>query len=71
MNTGMSATRKITVVLPEKLLAAAEKASGTGTTQTIRRGLELVAAARAYESLRKLRGKVRLSIDLDSLREDR
>ena len=43
---------------------AAEKATGLGTTATIRRGLEPVAAARAYESLRGLRGKVRFSVDL-------
>jgi hypothetical protein len=67
----MKAARKVTVVLPEKLLADAERATGLGTTSTIRRGLELVAAARAYESLRGLRGKVRFSLDLAALREDR
>ena len=46
-------------------------ASGEGITQTVRRGLELVAAGRAYEELRRLRGKVRLGIDLEALREDR
>jgi hypothetical protein len=68
---GMKAARKVTVVLPEKLLAEAEKATGLGTTSTIRRGLELVAAAGTYRSLRGLRGKVRFSIDLAALREDR
>jgi hypothetical protein len=36
----------------------------------VRRGLELVAARHAYEELRRLRGQVRLSIDVESLRQD-
>jgi hypothetical protein len=67
----MRAARKVTVVLPEKLLADAERATGLGTTATIRRGLELVAAAHAYKALRSLRGKVEISVDLEALREDR
>jgi hypothetical protein len=71
MNYGMKAVRKVTVVLPEELLKQAEQATGLGTTATIRRGLELVAATRAYRNVRRMRGKVRFSIDLDTLREDR
>jgi hypothetical protein len=64
-------TRKITVEISEELLERAVESSGEGITATVRRGLELVAAGRAYEALRSLRGKVRLSIDLAGLREDR
>jgi hypothetical protein len=71
MNTGiqllsplMSQTRKITVEVPEALLERARESSGEGITGTVRRGLELVAAGRAYDELRKLRGKVRLNIDV-------
>jgi hypothetical protein len=64
----MPETRKITVEVPEELLERARKASNEGITGTVRRGLELVAAARAYDELRKLRGKVRLGIDLEALR---
>jgi len=67
----MESTRKVTVELPGKLLRAAQRTTGAGITATIRRGLELVAAGRAYEELGKLRGKVALSIDLEKLREDR
>ena len=67
----MAAKRKITIEVPEDLLERAVSASGEGVTATVRRGLELVAAGRAYDALRKLRGKVRLGIDLASLREDR
>lgn len=68
---GMSETRKITVEVPEDLLERARKSSKQGITGTVRRGLELVAAGRAYDELRKLRGKIRLGIDLEALREDR
>jgi hypothetical protein len=68
---GMKLQRKVTVVLPQELLSRAQLSTGQGITPTIRRGLELVAAARAYEEIRKLRGKVRFSIDVKSLREDR
>ena len=42
-----------------------------GITGAVRRGLELVAVGRACDELRKLRGKVRLGIDLEQLREGR
>lgn len=67
----MAGDRKITVHVPADLLEQAKEATGQGVTATIRRGLELVAAARAYEQVRRLRGKVRFSVDLATLREDR
>ena len=65
------ANRKLTVEVPADLLDRATGASGEGITPTIRRGLELVAAAGAYAKLRALRGKVAFSIDLKNLRADR
>jgi hypothetical protein len=67
----MAEFRKITVEVSENLLENALASTGEGITQTVRRGLELVAAGRAYEELRRLRGKVRLGIELEALREDR
>ncbi len=67
----MAETRKITVEVPEELLERAQAAAGEGITQTVRRGLALAAAGRAYDELRRLRGKVKLGIDLETLREDR
>ncbi len=67
----MTDKRKITLEVPEDLLERALAASGEGITRTVRRGLELVAAGRAYDELRQLRGKVKLGIDLEALREDR
>lgn len=67
----MTQNRKITVEVPEDLMDRALRTSGEGVTATVRRGLELVAAGRAYEGLKALRGKVRLDLDLERLREDR
>lgn len=67
----MQPVKKITVQIPGELLRKAQKATGLGITPTIRQGLQLVAAGRAYERLRRLRGKVRFSLDLRALREDR
>lgn len=67
----MQTARKITVQLPEELLEQALKSTGRGITSTIRQGLELVAAGRAFDKLRRLKGKVKLSVNLKRLREDR
>lgn len=67
----MAHLKKVTVLVPEELLRRARRTSREGITSTIRKGLELVAAGRVYEEVRKLRGKVKLDIDLDRLREDR
>jgi RNase P/RNase MRP subunit POP5 len=63
--------RKITVEVPPELLAKAQKASGTGITQTVRTGLQLVAASLTYARLRRLRGKVRFTRTLAELKADR
>ena len=67
----METARKITVFVPEDLLDRAQGFTGEGITPTIRRGLELVAAGRAYERIRKFRGAVKVSTNLKKLREDR
>ncbi len=67
----MTTARKITVGIPEDLLERAQRASGAGVTQTVRAGLRLLAASRAYSRLRQLRGKVRFSRSLAELRSDR
>jgi hypothetical protein len=67
----MKTNRKITVKIPRELLTKAQKASGTGITQTVRTGLQLVAASRTYERLRQFRGKVRFSRASLALKADR
>jgi hypothetical protein len=67
----METARKITVEVPPELLEKAQRASGSGITQTVRTGLQLVAASHAYARLRQLRGKVRLTRTVDELKADR
>ena len=65
------ADRKITVHIPEDLLERAQKSSGQGVTETVRQGLRLVAAGDTFRRVAKLRGRVKFSLDLARLREDR
>jgi len=67
----MDTARKITVEVPLKLLEKAQRASGAGIAETVRTGLQLVAASRAYARLRQLRGKVRFTRRLAELKADR
>ena len=67
----METARKITVEVPLELLKKARRASRTGITQTVRSGLQLVAASGTYARLRQLRGKVRFTRTLAELKADR
>jgi hypothetical protein len=67
----MEAARKITVEVLPDLLERAQRASGSGITQTVRTGLQLVAASEAYARLRRLRGKVRFTRTSAELKADR
>lgn len=67
----METDQKITVQIPRELLDKAQKASGTGITQTVRTGLQLVAASRTYARLRQFRGKVHFESRLTELKADR
>ena len=67
----MATARKITVEVPVDHLEKAQKASGSGVTQTVRKGLELVAASDTYDKLRKLRGKVQFSRTWAELKDGR
>jgi hypothetical protein len=67
----MGRDRKITVEISSELLEKAQRASGTGITQTDRTGLQLLAASQAYDRLLQLRGKVRFSRTFEELKEDR
>lgn len=64
-------TQKITASLPKALLQNAQAITGLGITETIKQGLERLTRAQAYENVRKLRGKLKFSIDLNELRKDR
>jgi hypothetical protein len=67
----MRRARKITVEVPAELLDKAQRASGAGITQTVRAGLQLMAASEAYARLLQFRGKVRFSRSVAELKDDR
>jgi hypothetical protein len=67
----MENLRKITVEVAPDILQRAQRASGDGITQTVRLGLQLVAASDTYSQLRKLRGKVKFSKTAEQLKADR
>ena len=67
----METVRKITVEVPRELLQKAQQATGAGITQTIRTGLQLVAASQGYARLRQFRGRVGFSRALAHLKADR
>lgn len=56
----MTAIKKITIHIPVELLERAQEATGQGITETIRRGLQIVATKNAYAGLRQWRGKIQL-----------
>jgi hypothetical protein len=67
----MAKARKITVEVPPDLLDKAQRACGAGITQTVRAGLQLVAASRTYSRLRQFRGKVLFAKTVNELKSDR
>jgi hypothetical protein len=67
----MERARKITVEVPAELLDKAQRATGAGITQTVRAGLQLMAASQAYAQLLQFRGKVRFSRSVEELKDDR
>lgn len=66
----MATFKKVTIQIPKLLLIKAQQSTHAGITETIRKGLEILAASRAYEDLKDFRGKLKFSVDLKELRED-
>jgi hypothetical protein len=67
----METLRKVTMMLPSDLVERALKASGQGLTETVRQGLNAVAAADVYDELLTLKGKVPFPENfLEDLRRD-
>jgi hypothetical protein len=64
-------TQKITAHISTNLLHEAQAVTGKGITETLKIALAQLARSNAYEDLRKMRGKVKFSIDLKELREDK
>ena len=64
----MSATQKVTVNLPADVLSRAQKLTGKGITATLVEGLEALEQQSKRTALRKLRGKVKFTLDLAETR---
>ena len=67
----MAATRRITANLPEDLLDQAMRTTGLGITDTLVEGLERLRRADAHRKALALKGRVRLTVDLETSRERR
>ncbi len=65
----MDSTRRISANLPALLLSEARRATGKGITETLVDGLELVRRSAAARKAARLKGRLRLKIDLRVSRE--
>jgi len=62
-------TRRVTANLPIKLVADACQVTGLGITETLVTGLERVKRSAAAAKARALKGKLHLTIDIETSRE--
>ena len=67
----MQALKKITIEVPEPLISHAQKITGEGITETVKKGLELVTTSFIYKKVKSLRGKVKFSLDWETMKHDR
>lgn len=63
--------RKVTMNLPASLIDGLAERENKSLTEIVREALKAYRHARAYEALRKMRGKVKFDLNVDELREDR
>ena len=64
----MSATRKITALLPRDALARAQRLTGKGVTATLVEALTALDRQSKRGELRRLRGKIAFDLDLERTR---
>jgi hypothetical protein len=65
----MNETRRVTANIPTGLLDGACQATGKGITETLVAGLELVRRAAAAKKAARLRGRLRIDVDIEASRE--
>ena len=65
-----SRAQKVTVHIPQHLLQAAIAVTQKNITDTIKFSLEEIARKQAYDNLRKSRGKIKFSINVNKMRDD-
>ena len=61
--------KRVTANLPGPLLAEAMAVTGKGITETLTEGLRLVCQLQAFQKAMRLKGKLRLDVDLAESRE--
>lgn len=64
-----NAIKKITVNIPEDLLASAKRLTGHGITETIIEGLRELEKREKRRALGKLKGKIAFDLDLEETRK--
>jgi len=64
----MSALRKLTITLPARLVEDTIRNEGKGVTESIREALEARRRERAWERLKSMRGKSRITETWQELR---
>ena len=64
-------SRRITANLPADLLDDAMRVTGKGITETLTEGLQHIRRTRAAKKALALRGRLRLTVDLEQSRERR
>ncbi len=67
----MGHPKKITVDVDSELLQNAQRRSGESISDTVRLGLQLLAASSAFDKALKLRGKIRSGLSWKQIKEDR
>jgi hypothetical protein len=60
--------KKLTILVPQDLLRRARRATKSGATPTVRKGLELLAAHDVYDRLLALEGKVKFGLTWQEMR---
>lgn len=65
----MDKIKRITANLPEELIRQATSVTGKNLTDTLIEGLRMVKRTAAFEKAQKLKGKLKLEIDLETSRE--
>ena len=65
----MTELRKMTVNAPADILADAKQITGKGITDTIIDGLRELQRSNKRSALRRLRGKIRVALDLEETRQ--
>lgn len=65
----MDKIKRITANLPLDLIRQATSITGKNLTDTLIEGLQLVKRTAAFEKAQKLKGQLKLDIDLDVSRE--